>query len=107
MFDSDDNPFYPRFKRKQTQELHLHHNRFVEMFMFSSDASHLWEKKEMAGFSIQHVSENILSSLVGSFDVYDFIFWGMRQSIYFLIFIAESCQCIFYLMNGDHLNKKV
>ena len=77
------------------------------MFMFSSDASHLWEKKEMAGFSIQHVSENILSSLVGLFDVYDFIFWGMRQSIYFLIFIAESCQCIFYLMNGDHLNKKV
>jgi len=60
----------------------------------------------MAGFSIQHVSGNILSSLVGSFDVYDFIFWGMRQSIYFLIFIAESCQCIFYLLNGDHLNKK-
>jgi len=61
----------------------------------------------MVGVSIQYVSGNILSSLVGSFDVYDFILWGMRQRIYFLILIAESCQCIFYLLNGDHLNKKV
>ena len=35
-------------ERKQTQELHLHHNRFVEMFVFSSAASHLWEKKEIS-----------------------------------------------------------
>ena len=85
-------------ERKQTQKLDLHHNWFVEMFVFSSDASHLWGKKEMVGILIQYVSGNILSSLVGLFEVYDFIFWGMRQSIYFLVFIAESCQCVFYYL---------
>jgi len=52
-------------------------------------ASHLWEKKEMVGVSIQYVSGNIVSSLVGSFDVYDFILWGMRQSVYFLIYCKK------------------
>lgn len=32
-------------EQKQTQKLDLHHNWFVEMFVFSSDASHLWGKK--------------------------------------------------------------
>lgn len=31
-------------------------------------------KKEMVGILIQYVSGNILSSLVGLFEVYDFIF---------------------------------
>ena len=43
----------------------------------------------MVGVSIQYVSGNIVSSLVGSFDVYDFILWGMRQSVYFLIYCKK------------------
>ena len=33
-------------------------------------------------------------------------YYGEWGKVFIFLFIAKSCQCIFYLLNGDHLNKK-